>query len=187
MPHSIPAFFESYAQLLNRALSGEDVFSLIEDRFAPQFIAAGPDSLATGKPGAAFRSLLQRSYRFYRQLGAKKVTSRKVETTQIDPGHALAKVFYCSDYQKKDGGHVAIEFNVTYLMDLTGARPKIFAFVSGDEMELYRKHGLIPKLPEHAPVKPRLGDPATYVRKAPPPAPGRAPAAKAPIRPQVVD
>jgi hypothetical protein len=173
MPHSIPTFFESYAQLLNRALAGEDVFAQVEDRFAPQFIGAGPDSLATGKPGAAFRNLLQRSYRFYRQLGAKKVTCRKVETTPIDPGHALAKVCYCSDYEKKDGSHVAIEFSVSYMLDLTAAKPKIFAFVSGDETELYRKHGLIPKL-EHAPVKPRLGDPTTYAR-TPLPAAQRAP------------
>jgi hypothetical protein len=155
MPHSIPAFFESYANLYNRALAGENVFDEIQDRFSQQFIAAGPASIASGKQGAPFRRTLERGYRFYRSIGTKKMTARRVETTPIDPTHCLAKVCYCAEYKKKGGTPLTIEFAVSYLLDTSGARPKIFAFVAGDEMATYKKHGLVPDDPKPPPVKGR--------------------------------
>ena len=144
MPHNIPAFFESYANLYNRALAGEKVFDEIMDRFSPKFIAAGPESVSTGKLDAAFRRTLQKGYNFYRQIGTRKMTAKRVETTPIDANHTLAKVSYCADYVKPDGSPLKIEFDVTYFLDTSRVKPKIFGFVAGDEMALYRQHGLIP-------------------------------------------
>ncbi len=144
MPHNIPAFFESYANLYNRALAGEDVFEEIMARFSPKFIAAGPDGVSTGKQDGAFRRTLEKGYRFYRSIGTKKMTAKRVEVTPIDGCHTMAKVFYCADYQKKDGSPLRIEFDLTYFLDTSTVKPKIFGFVAGDEMALYRQHGLIP-------------------------------------------
>ena len=171
MPHNIPAFFESYANLYNRALAGENVFSELAGRFSPQFIAAGPDGVVTGKQGAGFRRQLDKAYRFYRQIGTKKMTAKRVETTKIDERHSLAKVHYAADYVKPDGSPLTLEFDVAYLLDISTVKPKIFGFVAGDEMGLYRQHGLIPhrqpsqpqprprpKIPDHdrAPERHRL-------------------------------
>jgi hypothetical protein len=155
MPHSIPDFFESYANLYNRALAGEDVFSEIQDRFASQFIAAGPTGLSTGKQGGVFRRKLERGYRFYRSIGARRMTARRVEVTPIDHRHCLAKVHYCADH-RHEGRDIAIQFDVSYLLDTTGARPKIFAFVAGDEMAAYKQHGLIPRDPAPPPTVGRV-------------------------------
>ena len=159
MPHSIPAFFESYANLYNRALAGEDVFEEITNRFAPQFIAAGPQGVSTGKQGPAFRRTLEKGYRFYREIGTRKMTAKRVEVTPIDASHSMAKVFYCADYVKQDGSPLRIEFDVTYFLDTSTLKPKIFGFVAGDEMGLYKQHGLIPEKASPAPKprpKPRL-------------------------------
>lgn len=162
MPHNIPAFFESYANLYNRALAGENVFAELAGRFSPQFIAAGPDGVQTGKQGAAFRRQLEKAYRFYRQIGTKKMTAKRVETTKIDERHSVAKVHYCADYEKPDGSPLKLEFEVTYFMDISTVKPKIFGFVAGDEMGLYRQHGLIPRKlslnPPKQRAKPRLED-----------------------------
>lgn len=159
MPHNIPAFFESYANLYNRALAGDDVFGEIMNRFSPRFIAAGPQGVSTGKHGAAFRRLLTKGYEFYRSIGTRKMTAKRVETTPIDANHTMAKVFYCSEYAKPDGSPLKIEFDVTYLLDVSTTKPKIFGFIAGDEMGLYRQHGLIPAEEAQAPKarpRPRL-------------------------------
>lgn len=157
MPHNIAAFFESYANLYNRALAGENVFGEIMDRFSPRFIAAGTEGVSTGKQGAAFRRMLSKGYAFYRSIGTKRMTAKRVETTKIDATHCMAKVFYCAEYRKPDGSEVRLEFDVTYFLDVTTTRPKIFGFVSGDEMGLYRQHGLLPQRPEERPrPRPRL-------------------------------
>ena len=155
MPHNIPAFFDSYANLYNRALAGENVFGEIASRFSPRFIAAGPDGVSTGKHGAAFKRLLAKGYAFYRQIGTRKMTAKRVETTRIDANHMMAKVFYCAEYRKPDGSDLKLDFDVTYFLDVSTTKPKIFGFVSGDEMGLYRQHGLIP--PKEAPrPRPRV-------------------------------
>lgn len=158
MPHNIPAFFESYANLYNRALAGENVFDEIAARFSPRFIAAGPEGVSTGKHGAAFRRALAKAYTFYRSIGTRKMVAKRVETTPIDANHSMAKVSYCAEYRKPDGSPLKLDFQVTYLLDVSTTKPKIFGFVAGDEMGLYRQHGLIPeKMPAvRARPRPRL-------------------------------
>jgi len=162
MPHNIPAFFESYANLYNRALAGEDVFEEIMARFSPHFIAAGPNGVATGKQGGAFRRTLEKGYRFYRDIGTKKMTAKRVEVTPIDARHSMAKVFYCADYERQDGSPLRLEFDLTYFLDTSTLKPKIFGFVASDEMGLYRQHGLIPESGQEQPkpkARPRPGTP----------------------------
>ena len=150
MPHNIPAFFESYANLYNRALAGENVFGEIASRFSTRFIAAGPQGVSTGKQDAAFRRTLAKGYDFYRSIGTKKMTAKRVETTPIDASHCMAKVFFCAEYRKPDGSSLKLEFDVTYLLDVSTTKPKIFGFVAGDEMALYRQYGLVPARQEGA-------------------------------------
>jgi hypothetical protein len=159
MPHSIPAFFESYANLYNQALAGENVFDEISARFSPRFIAAGPQGVSTGKQGAAFRRTLARAYGFYRSIGTRKMVAKRVETTPIDANHCMAKVFFCAEYRKPEGSPIRLEFDVTYLLDVSTTKPKIFGFIAGDEMALYRQHVLIPareEQPVRSRAKPRL-------------------------------
>lgn len=156
MPHNIPAFFESYANLYNRALAGENVFGEIMSRFSNRFIAAGPQSVSTGKQDAAFRRTLAKGYAFYRSIGTQKMTAKRVETTPIDANHCMAKVSYCAEYRKPDGSPLKLEFDVTYFLDVSTTKPKIFGFVAGDEMTLYKQHGLVPAPQKETRPRPRL-------------------------------
>jgi hypothetical protein len=144
MPRHIPEYFEEYAELYNRALAGEDVIEEIMDHFTDTFMAAGPQGVEAAKNGHSFRKMLEKGYKFYRDIGARKMSVNKVEVTDIDPAHAMAKVFFHADYEKADGTPVGIDFDVTYLLDLTAANPRIFAFVAGDEMQAYKDAGLVP-------------------------------------------
>jgi hypothetical protein len=144
MPQNISAFFQTYADLYNRALGGEEVYDDIMDCFAKEFIAAGPEGVSAGKQGGDFRMSLDKGYEFYREIGTKKMTAKRVETTPIDSTHVTAKVFYKADYVRKDGTPLSIDFDLAYFLDTSGPKPKIFGFVAGDEMQIYRDHGLLP-------------------------------------------
>jgi hypothetical protein len=49
-----------------------------------------------------------------------------------------------ADYARPTGEAVAIEFDVFYFVQTRDGRPKIFAFVAGDEQQALRDHGLLP-------------------------------------------
>ena len=68
---------------------------------------------------------------------------RRVDVTPIDDRHHMAKVHYRADYQKTNGEPVSIDFDVTYILQTRDGRSRIFAFVAGDEMGIYRQHGLV--------------------------------------------
>ena len=57
----------------------------------------------------------------------------------------MVRPFFRADYRKKDGSQVSIEFDVAYMLQRRVGGPKIFAFVAGDEMALYREYGLVDK------------------------------------------
>jgi hypothetical protein len=87
------------------------------------------------------------------------MTAKRVEVTPIDATHSMAKVFYCADYVRRDGSPLRLDFDVTYFLDTSTLKPKIFGFVAGDEMGLYKQHGLLPEKATPAPKqrpKPRL-------------------------------
>jgi len=142
MQPDFDAFFQAYAETFNRALAGEPVFDTIMGHFTDAFIGAAPGVVNCGRNGEAFRAVLEQGYAFYRQIGTKRMNVRSVEATPIDPLHNMAKVSFRADYEK-DGRAIAIDFDVTYLLQTHEDGPKIFAFISGDEMAAFREHGLV--------------------------------------------
>lgn len=142
MQPDLDAFFRAYAEAFNRALDGEPAFDAIMAAFAESFIGAGPGAVNAGSNGDQFRAVLEQGYAFYRQIGTKRMSVRRVEVTPIDAEHNMARVFWRADYEK-DGREIAIDFEVTYLLQTREEGPKIFAFIAGDEMALYRQYGLV--------------------------------------------
>ena len=52
-------------------------------------------------------------------------------------------MFYSAGYGKQDGMEVSIPFDVCDLIQRRSGGPKIFGFIAGDEMAVYREHGLV--------------------------------------------
>ena len=143
MRKQIEAFLRDYVRHYNLALSGNPNYDAIIDCFTPCFIGAGPTGVECGRTGDEFRKTLEQAFAFYRQIGAKSMDISRVTTTEIDNGHAMAKVDYRAEYAKPNGGQVAIEFSVAYLLQMITSDIKIFAFIAGDEMDAYKQAGLI--------------------------------------------
>lgn len=135
-------FFREYARLYNKALTDSPDYQRIMDCFTDSFLGAGPDGVQAGRNGPEFRAALEKGYAFYQQLGAKAMHLRRAEVTLIDAAHDMVKVFWGAEYEK-NGTPLTIEFDVTYLLESGRRPPKIFAFITGDEMGAFRRAGLV--------------------------------------------
>jgi hypothetical protein len=106
---------------LNRALSDDAGIEAIRPIYAEYLVWAGGGAVQGGANDENYTEILRQGLDFYRRIRLQGMTVLKVHSTQIDAG--TTEVAYM--IQRRDGG------------------PKVFAFVAGDEMGLYRKYGLV--------------------------------------------
>lgn len=137
-------FFEGYVDAYNRALEGHLDTALIRGFFTDRFLAAGPDEVNTGKNNFLFSLALRKAYAFYRKIGTRRMKVLHTVDTPIDEKHDMVKVFYRADYVRpRNNQPLSIDFCIVYFLVKTSLQPKIFAFVSDDEMQAYRDAGLV--------------------------------------------
>ena len=138
MPPDFDRFFRDYAEAYNRSLGERVDYDAISAAFTDCFVAAGPDGVSCGQNDDGFREALDKGYAFYKSIGTRKMSVRRVDVMPIDDRHHMAKVHYHADYQNTSGEAISIDFDVTYVLQTRDGRPRIFAFVAGDEMGVYR-------------------------------------------------
>lgn len=137
------AFFQDYVQAFNQSLV-EDASDSIRASYAEYFVSAGVgEAVQGGANDEKYADILRKGAEFYRALGLRKMSLLEIEVTPIDEGHDMARPFFRADYVRRDGTPVSIDFDVVYMLQKRADGPKIFAFVAGDEMELYRKYRLV--------------------------------------------
>jgi hypothetical protein len=168
-------WFRDYAAAYERSLGERVDSAAIRVCFAEGFVAAslqGP--VQAGINDEAFERTLQAAYGFYRAIGTRSMSVERVEVAPICPNHDRVRVFYRAGYRKPDGSPLTIRFDVVYLLQRRGEGPKIYAFIAGDEMALYRQHGLVDHAGRPVPPVPPV---STLQAKPPAPAPDRRPGA----------
>ena len=143
MPTDLDAFFADYADSYNQALGAAPDYDRIRRFFSDCFVGAGPLGVHCGPNDDSFTKALREGYAFYKAIRTRRMNFRRVETTPIDERHVMARVFYRADYERASGEPLSIDFDVVYMLETAGERPRIFAFVAGDELGLYRRHGLV--------------------------------------------
>lgn len=139
------AFFRRYAQAYEQSLAGPVQVELIRSFFAPTFMSlATGGGLACGNNDDSFVATLEQGYAYYRAIGTTGLDVAAVDTQEIAENHDRVAVSYVARYRRpSDGQDVAIPFSLVYLLQRQQAGPVIFAFIAGDEMDLYRQHGLV--------------------------------------------
>lgn len=116
----------------------------IRSFFAEAFISASVSGqVAAGANDDAFEEALTKGYSFYKAIGTTSMKVDRVEPEALYENHDRVRVFYSAGYRKADGAEVSIPFDVLYLLQRRSGGPKIFGFIAGDEMAVYRKHGLV--------------------------------------------
>jgi hypothetical protein len=138
------AFFTNYIAVFNRSLkSGVDA-EAVRASYAEYFVSASAGGTVQGGANdGKYAKVLRQGAAFYRAIGLQGMRLLKVEVTPIDAEHDTVRPYFHADYRKKNGEALPIEFDVVYMLQRREGGPKIFAFVAGDEMEIYRQHGLV--------------------------------------------
>jgi hypothetical protein len=138
------AMFRDYAAAYERSLGDTVDSAAIRSFFAEEFIAAGANGeIHAGANDESFEKTLQQGHAFYKAIGTREMKVERVEVETIDPDHDQVRVFYRAGYEKKGGSRLTIPFDLVYLLQRRADGPKIFAFIAGDELALYRQHGLV--------------------------------------------
>lgn len=139
------AWFRSYTDAYTRSLDGDVEVDTIRGFFAETVLALGVDGSLNpaNTTDTAFADMLVQMYAFYRAIGTRRMSVDRVEVSPLYDNHDRVRVFYRADYQKPDGGAVTIPFDLVYLVQRRRTGPAIFAFIAGDEMAEYRRHGLV--------------------------------------------
>jgi hypothetical protein len=140
----IERFFEAYAAQFARALADPPAIDVeaTAGAFADCFIEAGPRGVSCGRNDSAFRAQIPQGYAFYRQIGIRSMAIVMFVPTRLDQRHWGVRVRWLAEYDL--GGRTGdLEFEVVYFVQMTGAGPKIFAYITGDEEGTLRSLGLL--------------------------------------------
>lgn len=111
--------------------------------YATDFIAASPGGLTCGKNDAQLQQTMAEGYARYRAMGTLGMQVRDVAVTPIDDCHCLARVAWTASYARVDLPRTTIDFDVHYLVAVSGDTAKVFGWISGDEEAALKAHGVI--------------------------------------------
>ncbi len=142
----VKRFFEAYARRSNDALQNppvEDVDGTVAS-FAPYLVESSPQGVMGGANDAEFRKLIGQGFAKYREVGGTAMRVTGVKVTELDEVNVMAIVDWEFDYKRKtDGKTGTVGFTNRYFLNLAGAAPKIFAYITPDEQQAMKDHGLI--------------------------------------------
>lgn len=137
-------FFRDYVDVFNRSMTGEVETDAIRASYAEFIVSAGANGAVQGGANDdKYAEVLRKGAEFYKALRMQAMELRRVEVSPIDEGHDVVRAFFTARHARRDGTQVSIDFDVSYMLQKRKTGPKIFAFVAGDEMALYRQYGLV--------------------------------------------
>ena len=135
--------FERYERLFNQSLGGDLNIDEVASLYAPEFIAASPAGVMTGKNDDKLKQVMTQGYARYRAIGTKEMRIRNIRISPIDEHHCVAHVAWTATYARKDRPDTSIDFDVHYFVQKLDNEPKVFGWVSGDEQALLKEHGIV--------------------------------------------
>lgn len=142
----IEAFFKAYARRSDDALHDppiEDVDSVV-GAFAPFFVESSPVGVHGGPNNDQFRKMVPEGFAKYREVGGKAMRITGIETTKLDDLHEMARVDWEFDYERpSDGKSGTVAFQNIYMLSFADGTPKVFAYITPDEQQAMKDHGLI--------------------------------------------
>lgn len=140
----IERFFAEYEAEFNRSLAepGAVDTSRTGAFFADCVVAASPHGVSCGKNDGTLLDHVAKGYAFYREIGIRAMRIRVLAPTPLDRWHWGVRVGWAAGYEHA-GRTGTIEFDLLYFLQLLDGRPRIFAWIAGDEEEALREHGLI--------------------------------------------
>lgn len=139
------ALFEDYSRLSNEALHDPvraDVDKLAK-AFADHFVGASPAGVMGGAKDETFPATLRQGFEAYRAVGGTRFEIVRLAVEALDDMNAMVRADWEFDYLRpRDGAKGTIAFQNIYFVNFAGERPAIFAWITPDEGQAMRDHGL---------------------------------------------
>jgi len=137
------SFFRAYVDFYNGALAEKPVIGDLRQCYAEFIVGASPGSVMGGENGEEYGKVLDKGFGFYRAIGVTHMSLRKTEASEIMAGHDMVRVFFTAEMRRKDGSEFPVDFEVAYITQRRDSGPKIFAFMSENELELFKELGVV--------------------------------------------
>ena len=104
--------------------------------YADNFIAAGPKGVIS-QSRKEFDANAEKAAEHYRKIGQKSAEALSMKETWFGDKYVMVTIHWGAHFEKLDKPY---EFDVSYLVKLTDAKPKIILFISHqDEDEAMKK------------------------------------------------
>jgi hypothetical protein len=101
------------------------------DLYADQFIAAGPKGIIS-QTREAFDKNAEKAADYYRQVGQKRAEIKSMKETWFGEQYVMVTIHWGAYFEKLEQPY---EFDVSYLVQLTGDKPRIILFISHQDEE----------------------------------------------------
>lgn len=140
------ALLEAYGRLSNAALqnpASADIDALAV-AFSPYFVGASPAGTMGGAKDEDFPAILRGGFENYRTIGGTRFEIVGLEVEKLDEFNALVRADWEFDYVRpRDGARGTIAFRNIYFVNLADGEPRIFAWITPDERQAMKDHGLL--------------------------------------------
>jgi len=137
--------FEGYSRLSNEALhdpAHADIDALA-GAFARHFVGASPAGVMGAAKDESFAATLRRGFEAYRAMGGTRFEIVRLQVETLDDFNAMVRADWEFDYVRpSDGAQGTIAFRNVYFVNAAGGEPKIFAWITPDEQQAMKDHGL---------------------------------------------
>ncbi len=140
------ALFQDYSRRSNEALrdpAHADVEALA-GTFADHFVGAGPAGVMGAAKDKSFPATLRQGFEAYRAMGGTRFEIVHLAVEALDEFNAMVRADWEFDYVRpRDDAKGTITFHNVYFVNFAGGDPKIFAWVTPDEQQAMKDHGLV--------------------------------------------
>lgn len=140
------ALFQDYSRRSNEALHDPeraDIEALV-GAFAGHFVGASPVGVMGGARDESFPAVVRRGFETYRSIGGTHFEIVNLEVEVLDDFNAMVRADWEFDYVRpRDGATGTIAFRNIYFVNFAGDRPGIFAWITPDEAQAMKDHGLV--------------------------------------------
>ena len=126
MDKRIKVLFEDYG----KSFSALDLRNTAKV-YADDFIAAGPKGVIS-QTRKEFDANAEKAAEYYRKVGQERAEIKSMKETWFGNDYAMVTIHWAAYFKKLDKPY---EFDVSYLVDLTGKDAKIILFISHEDEE----------------------------------------------------
>ncbi len=137
--------FQDYSRRSNEALRdpAQADIDALASAFADHLVGASPAGVMGAAKDKAFAATLRKGFEAYRAMGGTRFEIVHLVAEPLDDFNAMVRADWEFDYVRpRDSAKGTIAFRNVYFVNFAGGEPKIFAWITPDEQQAMKDHGL---------------------------------------------